>query len=512
MTLHTLYIRIAATVAAALLPLAAAAQEFTDTSAYFGKSIGLRPPRLLPDSAFAFNHPGYEVKKHPVKAAAETFLINAGVWAFDRYALNAEFAHISMHTIRDNIKRGFVWDNDQFSTNLFAHPYHGGLYFNSARSNGMNFWQSIPYAAAGSLMWEFMAENEPAAINDWIATTVGGVAMGEMTNRISLMVIDESERGWPRVGREAIAFIASPIRAINRMINGDMWRVKTSHFKYHDFSRIPVHLHLGLGSRYIADDRHLFRGEYSPFLNLGVTYGDPFIASNRKPYDYFTLNLTANLTGNQPLVSEVNLMAKIWTKPIAIDERTEMTVGVFQHFNYYDSESVIDGEQAIPFKISETASFGPGAIFRLSGREGFFNLEQRLFVSGVLLGGSLTDYYRVIDRNYNMGSGYGIKSFTDLHLGSYSHILVSASHLHLFTWKGYSAADLAAVNPLYLNAQGDKGSALLTILSSKLRFRLSRALTLGFDGTFYIRHTRYADYPDIDYRTFETRVGVYCNL
>lgn len=51
--------------------------------------------------------------------------MNVGVWAFDRYVMNEDFAKISIGSIRRNIKHGFVWDNDQFSTNLFAHPYHG---------------------------------------------------------------------------------------------------------------------------------------------------------------------------------------------------------------------------------------------------------------------------------------------------------------------------------------------------------------------------------------------------
>lgn len=83
-------------------------------------------------------------KKNPWLAAGEVFGVNMGVWAVDRFVANADFAHINFNTIKNNFKRGFVWDTDMFSTNLFAHPYHGSLYFNAARSNGMNFWQSIP--------------------------------------------------------------------------------------------------------------------------------------------------------------------------------------------------------------------------------------------------------------------------------------------------------------------------------------------------------------------------------
>ena len=75
---------------------------------------------------YAYNRPGYG-KKKPWLAVGETVGINAFVQSFDRFVLNADFAQINMHTIHHNLKTGFVWDNDQFSTNLFAHPYHGGL-------------------------------------------------------------------------------------------------------------------------------------------------------------------------------------------------------------------------------------------------------------------------------------------------------------------------------------------------------------------------------------------------
>ena len=69
--------------------------------------------------------------------------MNMAVWTFDRFLMNEDFAKINGHTIKQNFKTGPVWDTDKFSTNLVAHPYHGSLYFNAARSNGLNFWQSI---------------------------------------------------------------------------------------------------------------------------------------------------------------------------------------------------------------------------------------------------------------------------------------------------------------------------------------------------------------------------------
>ena len=99
-------------------------------------------------------------EKHFWRAAGETFGLNVGLWAFDRYVLKGHYSYISLKTIRENFKHGFDWDNDHLSTNMFAHPYHGSLYFNAGRANGFNFWQSELFALGGSAMWELFMESE----------------------------------------------------------------------------------------------------------------------------------------------------------------------------------------------------------------------------------------------------------------------------------------------------------------------------------------------------------------
>ena len=92
-------------------------------------------------------------KKSFWRASAETVGFNIGLWAFDRYVQKGHYAYISLNTIKENFKHGFEWDNDHLSTNMFAHPYNGSLFYNAGRSNGYNFWQSELFAIGGSAMW-----------------------------------------------------------------------------------------------------------------------------------------------------------------------------------------------------------------------------------------------------------------------------------------------------------------------------------------------------------------------
>ena len=456
---------------------------------------------------FAFDDPERQ-KKHPWKAALEAFAINVGVQCFDQFVMNEEFAKISFHSIKHNIETGFVWDNDQFSTNLFAHPYHGGLYFNAARSHGMNFWESVPYSFCGSLMWETTCEIEPPAINDLMATTFGGIAIGEVTHRVSNLVFDDRLSGFPRFMREFLGTLICPIKGLNRILSGDAWRVRGRYYKYHDYQRSPVSFFASAGYRYLADNNTLFRGEGNPYVRFNLVYGDPFDGETTKPYDYFTLDATFGLSSNQPLITGLHLLGRLWSVPVEVSKGTEMEFGIFQHFNYYDSQPVKDGTSLVPYRISEAASFGPGIIYRFPQVGNLTRFEQRVFLDGILLGGSLTDYYNVIDRDYNMGSGYSVKAISFMEFGKVATFQIGADYYRIFTWKGYEGKDLATTDPLYLNAQGDKGNASLLVLNARFSLALSNRLNLDFNVSNYWRDTHYSYHDDVTSKTFDMSLGL----
>ena len=478
--------------------------------------------------AFTDSTMALPIPKRPWQALAEVTAINVGVQLFDRWVTKEEFAQTTLRSIRRNFTDGMVWDNDLFNTNMFMHPYHGNLYFNAARTNGLTFWESAPYSLVGSAMWEFLGETEPPAINDIIATTCGGMALGEMTHRLSLTVLDDRTHGFRRFLREAAAAIINPIQGIHRIVSGDAWRISHQHYRYHNFYETPLEASVSAGWRYLADDGALFRGIHAPYVKLTLTYGTSVDGDKHTTaYDFFDVQLNTAFGGGQPLVNTLNIVGRLWSTPILDKKDMAGEFGIYQHFNYYDAKPIEDGSSLTPYRISEAAGFGPGFIFTLPQMGYLSKMEQRIFASGILLGGTKSDYFNVIERDYNMGMGYSIKAMTQLDFGRFGRLILNAKFFKLYTWKGYEKKDLTAYKTgekdlHFLNVQGDNSNASLLVINPVIEIHLARQWSLTLDASYYGRRTHYNYYYDKDLvlhenstvraRTFETKIGLTCRL
>lgn len=432
----------------------------------------------------------YSIPKRPLRAGITVFSTNMGVWAFDRFVTNSEYSRINFNTIKSNFQTGFVWDEDMFATNLFAHPYHGGLYFNAARSNGMNYWQSIPYAAGGSLMWEFGMENEPPAINDFMATTIGGACLGEITFRISDLFIDNRAVGFERFGREFMATLFSPIRGINRLISGDMRRV--DHSRSNSVSRPPIVFYATLGHRIIADNLRDKQDVINTLsYDLGLYYGNPFDEDNEKPFDFFMFKLSGNFFAQQPVLHRVNALGMLYSTDFPVKSlKHRLIFGVFQHFNFYQANSQYNHMLITPYKISEAASVGPGLLYK---RDVFkhVRLLGAVHLSGILLGGSQTDHFITAKRDYNMGSGFSVKSSLELQFGSKARLFFTGEDYRIYSWIGSHEPNTDVFDS---NSQGDVGHSSMTVARVGFQYIIHKHFLISTETSYIYRRSYYAYY------------------
>lgn len=447
----------------------------------------------------------YYGRKHPVRASSLVVGTNLGVWAFNRYILNAPFAHISPSTMLDNLRNGFVWDNDHMSTNMFMHPYHGNLYFNAARSNGYNFWQSGLYALGGSAMWELFMENEYPSINDILATPIGGMAIGEVTYRVSDLILDDRHTGSSRVGKEVAAFLVSPMRGLTRLLTGDAWRKRSTSGR--QFSTPELSIKLSAGARILELEEEIFDKGSGIATEIQIEYGNRFEEEPSRPYDYFSILANINLQASQPLLGRINILGRLASTQVIDSRHHYLSLGLYQHFDYYDSDTISSVSSRTPYKFATPASVGVGAIYLYKSNR-IWSFDGYAHINAILMGATLSDYYHVDNRNYNLAAGYSSKIGGTLAYKQ-DKLSLSGSYevYHMFTWKGYSPTiNLSNYTPQTINIQGDKSSAILHAISLRADIKLRPKLYLTSTLTNYTRHTHYKHHPNVNSLTFEGRL------
>ncbi len=451
-----------------------------------------------------------QIIKYPVSAAVQVVGLNMGVWGINRMA-GATFANIGFKSIRRNFRTGFVWDNDQFSTNMFMHPYHGGLYYNAARMNGLSFGWSSAYALGGSLMWELFMETEPPSVNDVLATTLGGIALGEITFRLANGIIDNRKRGFNRVWREAVVTVISPAVGINRFIRGDMWKRNNLKDAYHPSDSTVSEVEITTGVAWLSPNGRLSKGSSSGFIRLKIGHGSLFKRYER-PYDYFSVQADV-IIRKQFSMGDVSLLGRLWSRNYNTKSGKKMVFGVFQHFDYITKDTSENSKNGVPVQISGAAVVGTGLIINqpVFGHKAI--LENSVYTNIVLLGGTHSDYYSVIDRNYNLGSGYSIKSFNSLHWGTKNEVRLNYHLLHLFTWQNkIDSLYYKTLDPHYLDVQGTPGNTQIHILQAGYGFHFSKRFAADIDIFFYHRESRYKDFEMVIANTIRVSLGLTYSL
>ena len=152
--------------------------------------------------------------------SARTSPLNWAASGINEYVRNANFNQISPRSWWTNLEHGLTYDDNEFKTNQYLHPWNGANYFNTARSNGFGYWASSLFALGGAFFWECCGETHPMSFNDLVSTGIGGMAVGEEMYRVTSQLLDNEDTGIARFLREAGGFVVDPVRGFNRMVSG----------------------------------------------------------------------------------------------------------------------------------------------------------------------------------------------------------------------------------------------------------------------------------------------------
>jgi hypothetical protein len=247
-------------------------------------------------------------------------------------------ARITPKTWWDNMSEGWVWDLDDFEVNQIGHPYQGNNYFTSGRANGLSFYESAALTAFGSGTWEYFGETNKPSLNDFINTTMGGIALGEMFHRTAWLVRDTRATGRGRLWREIGATAIDPLTGYNRFRTGDARRVTDK-----PADMVPSSL-AGLAAAGV-----LWRGSQTravdatgqPFLELDALYGEIESGRSRTPYDAFSVRLRF---GGGAGFSEARVRGRLLGQPMG---RGRTHFAVLQSYDYQRNDAYSIGAQSI---------------------------------------------------------------------------------------------------------------------------------------------------------------------
>ena len=395
-------------------------------------------------------------------------------WAYSRYVMKAEWAEISIKTIKNNFKYKWEWDNDNFGTNFLSHPRAGSDYFNVARSNGYSFWASYPFALIGSAEWEWFGENTRPSKNDLINTPISGAFLGEVLYRISSNILDDRKRGRNRVWREVFAGVVNPTRALNRLTQGKMFRITP----YDVYQQEPLNVTLSAGAHRVNENNKFGTGATNAIVNLQLDYGDPFEVRSRKPFDVFRLRLEGRYGDDKRIIDNVLGYGLLFGKNI-VKGNNGMLMGIFQHFDYWNN------------KVFELGSlgFGPGIISKIKiGRTS--NLYSGLHFAGVPIAGNSTRIGPDSSefRDYPFGGGWEGRIEERLNIGKWMSL--GFNGYYYWIW----------------NYEGSKGKSRIGILKPLITIRLINNVSIGFEHHIYYDNRFIDKLDELHLRTTEQKI------
>ena len=418
-------------------------------------------------------------EKHFTRAALEVTGSNVGIWLWCRYVkdggTNTGF-RISLQSSKQNLLNGFEWDDNHFSTNQLAHPYHGSMYFCSARANGFDYWESIPFAFAGSAMWEYLGEVHHPSINDWIATSVGGTAMGEMLHRFSGIIVDQQATGSERVWREIGGLVVNPMGGINRLITGDMTRVGANPPGW-GAQRLTSAVRVG--SRSTGEGSLSNQDTTRAFFRLRLVHGDPTGSVCRTPFDAFSFDLQVN-PQDASVIGRAQVVGVLHSWETHRDERSASYFALVHNYDYIDNWAYKIGAQSI------------GASLLHRRGSGDWTLRAGLDANWIVLGGTTSDYASYTGRSYDYGPGAGGKLFAVLRHRTRSALAFESDLYYLRVMNGTPANHVVTENRLTAS------------------FPVHGPLNLGAEYSMYHAERHYADYPDVSKRA--PQLTVYLSL
>lgn len=406
--------------------------------------------------------------------------LQIGILNFARSNRGVQVAAVNVATEQTGVPVGLVNLSEQGKFQIvifgmFAHPYHGSMYFGAARANNYDFWESVPFAFAGSFTWEYFFETHHPSFNDWIATSVGGVALGEVLYRLSSTILDNTATGSSRTWREIGGTVVSPMRGLTRLITGEAFAVGPN-----PPDRLPSAWgsELRFGFRRTSVENLWTSDTTRVFLRAGFDYGDPFAEGPRKPFDAFTFDGQLNFDEASTL-GQIFGEGMLGSTPLRSTETAEHRLAGSLQFTYANTYAFTFGGQSVAADLLSRIGTPEGTRF-----------ETNLDASFYLLSAVNSHYENFSGREYDFGPGLGLGFRASLKRQEWDLL-------------GFSLRQ-AWVHA----ANGNNVDHAVTLTTVRAQIPLRSFFGVGAEYALYLAESDYKDFADVSSRLPELRFYV----
>ncbi len=422
-------------------------------------------PQLAAEETEA--EPRYREKKNYILGIGGMAFSNLALFSINKYIGKTEFSRVCSESMRNHLTCKWQWDSSTFRVNQLGHPYQGYTYYAAGRANNLNALESTLLTAMGSYTWEVFAERVTPAANDFISTTVGGVALGEMLHRIYLDTYTDNR---------IIASLISPMDAANDLVNGRKQRPTHSKIRSLTFSALS-------GYRVLDDRRNNEHNSDKSYhtvatgFTFDLRYGDPYARRTKSIYDHF--DFAAGFEGGY-----------LWYDSYIVSDGVLFSVtpkqggpswtsyGMNLHFDYYSNPLMDFSADSVTFSIRKERPDEDAVSYRLKADVGAILFGASSFMRNELQ----PELKKQSQRMYGVGGMAKLSTEFVFPVGA----TVSAQTAH------YYMVILPHTVP------DSEGIVLYNTSSLSIKQRVNNTVSVGAITSFSWKKTRHEKLPDHD--------------
>ena len=420
------------------------------------------------------------------RALFQSTVINV-VYGLSNLMRGHDTAKVTPKTWWGNMQQGWVWDLNDFPVNQVGHPYQGNNYFTAGRANGLSFYESAAVTAFGSATWEFFGETNHASLNDFINTTLGGIALGEMFHRVGWLIRNTHATGSGRLWSEIGAMAVDPLTGYNRFRTGDASRV---HEKPADMVPPTLGGSASLGALWRGEENgSIDAAEGQAFLEMDLLYGATQTGHSRTPYDAFAVKLRF---GGGSAFSEARVRGRLLGQPYSSDK---LQFSVLQTYDYQNNNAYATGSQSFDAALGVTQPLSDRLGLWVLGWGGLTILSAvdsiPLGVPTEECGGASGTEHATGPRCYDYGPG-----------GNFGVVAQFSRDQRVFAGFFYEGRHLYSLD-------GVRANHFLQRARADLLLPLHGALGVGTSVEYFDRHTFYQDAARSERRFHYPQVRAY---